>query len=364
MMHARVACLLLLSFVHTIYCRQRFLEKSVDQYPAQLEHGLRNSSSLAVGNDTLGAKSACSFSGPSWDPLLNFNCLSPQAQAIIKYHRRCKLKEWFFQKTEAAWSRGAFLQGSHPRTLNQSFLEVDAKDQKVREHVGHLEKGKKPKCAVVSNSGVLRQYRYEDAIDSADLVLRFNDAPLKSWKKFVGTKESIRLVNGQFPKFVKENRVATHSVQKDALYGIVAQGEVPYLGALRERYPTTDIRVVDESLLKDFEQFLWSTYDGNWFHNSGFSMRPTTGAIGMLLAFSLCDEVLAYGMAASPKAAWSKYHYYAEDEKWSGQKANENNWHQTFAAEKDLWKKLASLSSDTAKTDIAIFPGFSQMKCD
>eukprot|EP00971_Amphidinium_carterae_P333314 6467992-Amphidinium_carterae.1 len=53
----------------------------------------------------------------------------------------------------------------------------------------------RPSCAVVSNSGVLAKHDFGSEIDSADVVMRFNDAPVEGYEKQVGSKETVRFVN-------------------------------------------------------------------------------------------------------------------------------------------------------------------------
>eukprot|EP00971_Amphidinium_carterae_P265592 5268823-Amphidinium_carterae.1 len=50
-------------------------------------------------------------------------------------------------------------------------------------------------CAVVSSSGIMRWHEHGERIDSAQLVLRFNDAPLKGYEHLVGHKDMVRFEN-------------------------------------------------------------------------------------------------------------------------------------------------------------------------
>ncbi|XP_050302266.1 beta-galactoside alpha-2,6-sialyltransferase 2 [Anthonomus grandis grandis] len=52
-------------------------------------------------------------------------------------------------------------------------------------------------CAVVASSGALRGSNLGNFIDSHDVVLRFNDAPTKSFERDVGSKTTIRVLNSQ-----------------------------------------------------------------------------------------------------------------------------------------------------------------------
>lgn len=56
------------------------------------------------------------------------------------------------------------------------------------------------KCAIVGNSGVLLENEYGSFIDSHDFVLRMNAAPIEGYQKYVGSKTTMRIVNGTLLK--------------------------------------------------------------------------------------------------------------------------------------------------------------------
>lgn len=57
----------------------------------------------------------------------------------------------------------------------------------------HLLHGKS--CAIVGNSGSLLENYHGDNIDSHDFVIRFNQAEILNYEKFVGTKTNLRILN-------------------------------------------------------------------------------------------------------------------------------------------------------------------------
>ncbi|KAL6848527.1 hypothetical protein ACP4OV_021821 [Aristida adscensionis] len=51
------------------------------------------------------------------------------------------------------------------------------------------------RCAVVGNSGDLLKTKFGDEIDSYDVVIRENGAPIQNYTEYVGTKSTFRLLN-------------------------------------------------------------------------------------------------------------------------------------------------------------------------
>lgn len=52
------------------------------------------------------------------------------------------------------------------------------------------------KVAIVGSSGILLKQSYADKIDKFDEVVRFNRAPTSGWEHIVGSKTTVRIVNG------------------------------------------------------------------------------------------------------------------------------------------------------------------------
>merc|ERR550514_2513769 len=121
--------------------------------------------------------------------------------------------------------------------------------------------------------------------------------------------------------------------------------------------------MVQQSVTKAIRQ----VFDTSWFSvgSDGFRDFPSTGALGMLIALSVCDEVRAYGMAATQKANWLyPYHYYEELTGFKAGFADNNTVHKSFDAEKHLWRLLArNPPAEMDKTDVAVIPGFSNAVC-
>jgi len=96
-------------------------------------------------------------------------------------------------KVLSAWSEAAASTASHTDG-GTSFGSDEEHGDGIDYGKAFYEK-KFHKCSVVSNSGVLGRHKHGKVIDTADMVLRFNDAPLEEYSQFVGTKDDIRIVN-------------------------------------------------------------------------------------------------------------------------------------------------------------------------
>lgn len=215
-------------------------------------------------------------------------------------------------------------------------------------------------CSVVSSSGILRKYSYGQQIDAADAVFRFNDAPTQKYEDVVGKKESIRIVNDQFPTRVK-NGDPLCKINPNITY-VAANNNpfnypTPYLQELAKLYPKVEIYDLRPNFLSNFTDALNTMYAEPWF-DSGTWAAATSGAAGVLLALHLCDNVNLYGMAATKSARDTRYHYYEED-----RNGLDAGFHATFDVEKDLWRRLAlNTENDLEETNVATIQGFSSFK--
>jgi hypothetical protein len=222
-------------------------------------------------------------------------------------------------------------------------------------------------CAVVGSSGTLLRHKHGKEIDKAAKVLRFNLAPIKGFGKHVGERTDIRLVNEkvldiwnheiQLRKLEKggvtaasctlcglgtDDRVSADDFSRRSLDVLVA-------------HPHVNLYASDLTLERATLDYLSQMYN---FSVSGAG--ATTGAFGMAVALSICDEVKAYGMAATLHDDESPYHYWQPNSKPQGTAHH----HSSFSAEKDLWLQFAVDPPEVvSETDVAIIPGFSQLDC-
>jgi len=228
------------------------------------------------------------------------------------------------------------------------------------------------RCALVSNSGVLLNHQHGKEIDEAEAVFRFNDAPTEPYKTNVGTKETIRFVNDQFPGRAAANASLVNKLADYIVAYTAGPGEIAAMHTFHFKYPSVALYRVDNEIPAKVFSLFKSIYEQGWFvkGDKGMSNDPTTGGIGMLIALSMCDRIWAYGMASSSSMESSSYHYYDEIQPKDNivhKSAGDNHWHRSFELEKDLWRKMAEKSSiDTGIIDmseVAEIPGFSQVQC-
>lgn len=226
-------------------------------------------------------------------------------------------------------------------------------------------------CAVVGSSGVMRLHDHGKAIDAADMVLRFNAAPLRGFERHVGTKDTMRLVNervldewihGENVDLLKEGTIYATSCtvcNVGSAHTVSPAAFEQRQAALLLMYPNIELFSTDLRLESSLEHFFEEFY-GVLQSNAGV----TTGGVGMILALSMCDEVLVYGMAASVNDVPSVPYSY-----WESADAPDGNhqtqaWHASFTAEKDLWRQLATNPlTEVDASDVAIIPGFSKANC-
>lgn len=223
-------------------------------------------------------------------------------------------------------------------------------------------------CAVVSNSGTLSGKFNGDYVNTAELVFRFNSAPTIGHELFVGSKEDVRIVNNKYlprvhGKATTGGQTGTYLVKSNVAYVVVGP-EDKYHEVFAEEFPLAELYRLDPAVSDSFSEVVQNLYNSSVLdpeHAHGRSYSPTSGGLGMMLALTVCDEVYAFGMASTPNAEISSYHYY---DKHIGKRADQNQWHKTFSAEKDLWRRLATNSQEQIdQTEVAYIPGFSQAKC-
>jgi alpha-N-acetyl-neuraminate alpha-2,8-sialyltransferase (sialyltransferase 8B)/alpha-N-acetyl-neuraminate alpha-2,8-sialyltransferase (sialyltransferase 8D) len=255
--------------------------------------------------------------------------------------------------------------------LFKEYVERDAisgvRIRSLEDYAGPSMPQVKGTCAVVGSSGVLLMHSYGTEIDEAAKVFRFNTAPVEGLEQYVGQKDNHRFVNEKVLDLWSQNvnvSMFSHNVTYTASctlcklgtdYRVTPDVYKRRVMATSFAHPNLQLYASDltlESKVQDFIKRVYKLDDS--------PAGVTTGAIGMALALSLCDEVKAYGLAATPYDDVVPYHYW---EPSSTIRTTEHH-HGSILAEKDLWMRLATNPpEDVGDTGVAVLPGFSSLTC-
>jgi len=238
--------------------------------------------------------------------------------------------------------------------INTSLMGTLQPGPRVRKHYG--------RCAIISSAGVLLHHQYGDEIDKADMVLRFNTAPTATFEKFVGSTTNFRVVNDLFPGAVDYGEI---EMNDSTAYITIPADKLNETEALHDKYPRSEMYTVKADQTPIFsgwvkrvypESFFISDLDASWTTSDPDYMdrwKPTSGAIGAILALHMCDEVWLYGMTDGPNSRLpgTQYHYY---------NLNGAIWyHFTWHVEKDLFRRIAHNGDEIDSSDVAKIKGFS-----
>jgi len=180
-------------------------------------------------------------------------------------------------------------------------------------------------CAVVSSSGGLLKHSFGEEIDNHSFVIRFNDAPVRNFSSYVGTKTNYRH--------------GWHCVPEEG-----EEGTCDRPTRLPESPPE-----ISEAM-----STLFPHHDGQ---SPASTDQLTSGFSGMLIALSNCASVDAYEITPSHAAieSSSTYSYYH-----AVGRADSNSWHGLMRAEHHLW---SFLSDDDCSGGRAHFRGFQELDC-
>ncbi|XP_071952162.1 uncharacterized protein [Antedon mediterranea] len=183
-------------------------------------------------------------------------------------------------------------------------------------------------CALVTSSGRLLNQSSGSEIDSAECVIRMNDAPVIGFVNDVGNRTDIRVMGHPNLATLKKNpenlleifhksSTKTKFLLVPWLYNTdVNKTSDKYYGILRNltrMFPDVNIYVPSKDAMDaaesifEFEIGLQRSKVKTWF---------TTGWQTMLLSISICDRIKVYGMPqvshCSNSSDRTPYHYYNE----------------------------------------------------
>ncbi|KAI5282989.1 Alpha-N-Acetylgalactosaminide Alpha-2,6-Sialyltransferase 1 [Manis pentadactyla] len=214
-------------------------------------------------------------------------------------------------------------------------------------------------CAVVGNGGILNNSRMGREIDGHDYVFRLSGAVIKGYEQDVGTRTSFY----GFTAFsltqsliILGSRGFQHvPLGKDIHYLHFLEGTRDYewlealllnqtlvknnlwsrrrpLEAFREALHLDRYMLLHPDLLRYMKNRFLRSKTLNTAHWRIY--RPTTGALMLLTALQLCDQVSAYGFITEGHEHFSNHYY---DKSWKKTIFYINH---DFNLEKTLWKRL------------------------
>eukprot|EP00873_Tetraselmis_striata_P036288 jgi/Tetstr1/456552/TSEL_043274.t1 len=259
-------------------------------------------------------------------------------------------------------ARDTFVTRSMSSSLStkERFSQNDARTLLPPNPGAIQDKYKFDRCAVVGNSGHLRLSRYGANINTFDIVMRTNQAPIKGYAKYVGTKTTFRLINRSITKtyrramvsYQRRNRstpsgrrllqeLTAEALEKGRIGRTLQQGGISYplepnvtmiliteaksrasdavqfARAIKPVRPDVKILVSSGKLRRASEELLV-----NWTRRQKFCIgrdtgknnqnRGTTGLLAVTTMVKLCKEVVVYGFG-QPRNGTSAagYHYYS-----------------------------------------------------
>ncbi|XP_077207568.1 CMP-N-acetylneuraminate-beta-galactosamide-alpha-2,3-sialyltransferase 1 [Paroedura picta] len=263
----------------------------------------------------------------TWDPKL----IIEQFRRLMKYPRRpcsCNaciseqgVSPWFDERFNQTMQpiltpRNAFmppenykwwlkLQGErNPKYMNESIRELFEVIPGDRESVLERSGSQCRRCAVVGNSGNLKQSQYGKEIDGHDFVFRMNKAPTANFEADVGSKTTHHFV---YPESYRELAEDVHMIlipfkTLDLRWVVSALTT----GTINHTYIPVPrkIKVNKDKILVYHPNFIKYVYD-NWLQHHG--RYPSTGFLSVIFALHICDEVDLYGFGADSKGNWHHY---------------------------------------------------------
>ncbi|KAL7984052.1 hypothetical protein Chor_002622 [Crotalus horridus] len=243
----------------------------------------------------------------SWDPKQIAYQFSEQVKKLLKYSRRPCSCDTCILEQSSAWFEERFnkLQGERsPKTMNETIQELFSFIPGDWEQLLDRSSSRCRRCAVVGNSGNLRQSQYGQQIDAHDLVFRMNKAPIKGFELDVGSKTTHHFV---YPESYRElgetvNMILIPFKILDLRWVISALTN----GTIDHTYIPVPrkIKANKDKIMVYHPSFIKYVYD-NWLQHHG--RYPSTGFLSIIFALHLCDELDLYGFGADHRGNWHHY---------------------------------------------------------
>ncbi|KAM4706082.1 CMP-N-acetylneuraminate-beta-galactosamide-alpha-2,3-sialyltransferase 1 [Rhinophrynus dorsalis] len=196
------------------------------------------------------------------------------------------------------------LQGeTNPKDINQvveELFQTIPGDPDLTDHSPYRCRS----CAVVGNSGNLKNSQYGPDIDSHDFVLRMNRAPTANYEMDVGSRTTHHFM---YPESVQDLRsnvsmilVPFKTLDLQWIISALTDGSINYTYVPVPR----KIRVNKDKILVYSPELMKYIHD-KWLMKHG--RYPSTGILSVIFALHICDKVDLYGFGADSKGNWHHY---------------------------------------------------------
>uniref|UniRef100_A0A8C4QPX0 CMP-N-acetylneuraminate-beta-galactosamide-alpha-2,3-sialyltransferase 2 n=1 Tax=Eptatretus burgeri TaxID=7764 RepID=A0A8C4QPX0_EPTBU len=168
-------------------------------------------------------------------------------------------------------------------------------------------------CALVGNSGNLKDSGFGHEIDAHTYVLRMNRAPTLGFQRDVGSKTTHHFMYPESATNAGENcsHVIIPFKVLDLLWVISALGKgwitktyAPVLRFLHTR--PENVHIYNPAFMKYVHD--------NWI--DGHGRYPSTGMLAVIFSLHICHMVDAYGFGADERGNW---HHYWENNRYAGE---------------------------------------------
>ncbi|XP_042101602.1 alpha-N-acetyl-neuraminyl-2,3-beta-galactosyl-1,3-N-acetyl-galactosaminide alpha-2,6-sialyltransferase isoform X4 [Ovis aries] len=160
-------------------------------------------------------------------------------------------------------------------------------------------------CAVVSSSGQMLGSGLGAEIDSAECVLRMNQAPTMGFEADVGQRSTLRVISHTSVPLLLRNYSHYFQQARDTLYVVWGQGKhmdralggrtYRALLQLTRMYPGLQVYTFTERMMAYCDQVFQDETGKNRRQSGSFL---STGWFTMILALELCEEIVVYGMVS------------------------------------------------------------------
>ena len=221
-------------------------------------------------------------------------------------------------------------------------------------------------CALVGNSGAVRSAPFGPSIDKHDIVLRINQAPVRSYERYVGSRTDLRLLNRKWVSLytsAEEGRktlLPNEQPNSTLLISRVSSAEFEHLSSLvRKQRPDVGVSYMANGAVTR-SRWMLSAYREAMGGLDDPALRvvyrggdvPSSGFIGLYFLMQACERIAVYGLcverASSKLFRTFSYHYFSNYLDSTQLRAHP---HHSFQAEGELVTLLQRLGSTAVGAD-------------